>query len=246
MTMVRFSLAALAVALFTTTGALAQDKSNTGKGGAAADKGTGGGDAHSSVWGKIVKVDTAKRTLVLGDVMRQGGKTTTGGGTGKGTTGGTGKGTTGGTGDKGTTGGTGGTGATGDKGTTGTGGSAGNLTFTIAETAKVTLDGNESSLRELKEGYFARVQMERSGSTGKGGTSGAGGTGGTSGTGGTAGNKGATGSDKGAGAGRDGDRMRTATKVEAYTKRPNDFGTFQGGTGTGKTGTGIGGKDRDR
>jgi len=229
MTTIRFLLAALALACLTSTGSLAQiTKKNTGTGGAEAEKGTGDTGktgARMGVWGRIVKVDTAKRTLVLGDVVRAG--------TGKSTTG------TGGS-DKGGTGGDKGTGATGsDKSGTGTGGNK-QVTFMVAESAKITLDGKEATLSDLKDGYFARVHMQKSGSAGKGGTGGS--------------DKGATGGDKGkagtgaaddkGGTGAGDDRTRTAHRVEAFTKRPADFGTFGTGTG-GKGGTG-GARSKDR
>jgi len=136
----------------------AQDKGNQKDTGTQKDKGTGDtGKSGQTFQGRISKVDSDKKQITLSDV--RGG---TGTGTGSGTTdkGTTDKGTT----DKGTT----------DKGTTDKGGSdkgtdtgkGQQMVFSVGDATKITLDGKEATMRDLKEGLTARVTARAQGSGG--------------------------------------------------------------------------------
>jgi len=184
------------------------------------DKGTGDQKGDRTFQGRIAKVDADKKTITLSDVRTGSGGTGTGGtgtdrdkGTGTDKDKGTGTDKDKGTGtqkDKGT-----GSDAQKDKGTGSDTGKSQQMMFTLADNTKVTLDGKEARLADLKEGYTARVTVGSQGS----GT----GTGSDKGTG-TDRDKN-TGSDKGTGTDKDksttgqGANMR-ATRIEAFSKNP--------------------------
>jgi len=224
-----FALAMLALVGFVAAQTAAEDKPGADR--RADDRGdkgttTKGMGVYS---GKIVRVDSTSHTIVLGDIKGRGGK-----GTGAGSGTGTGAGAGAGTGsdktatDRGDT----------DKGKTGNR----TMTFKASDKARITLDGKEGTFSDLKAGLYARVHTDRSGSAGSGGT---GGTSGTEKSGATEKSGTKTGGDAGAardtekgGTGGTADRVRTATRIEAFTKAPTD-------TGTG-AGRGTGGTNRDR
>jgi len=192
----RFLLAALALVCLATVGTLAEDtrrKDDRGDKSSTASRGT--------YMGRIVRVDIDKRTLVLGEITERDGKRiTTGSGTG------TGSGT-----EKPGTGTAGG-----DR--TGKGTAADRtMTFTLNDKTRISLDGKEATIRNLKMGLYARVHTD----------SGTSGTSGKATTGGTAADRDKTGSSSTG-------RMMTATRIEAFTKAPARTGT---GSGTGKRDT---------
>jgi len=119
----------------------AQDKGTQKDTGTQKDKGTGDtGKSGQAYQGRISKVDSDKKQITLSDAR---------GGTGTGTDTGTDKGTT----DKGTT----------DKGTTDKGHQ---MVFIVGDATKITLDGKDATLRDLKEGLMARVTARAQGSSG--------------------------------------------------------------------------------
>jgi hypothetical protein len=151
--------------------------------------------------GRIMSVNATKHHLVLGDAHLAPVTGTKGTGTGDR-----------GTGDRGTGD------RTGDRGTgTGAGARGTSMTFLLAENARVTLDGKQAELSDLKSGMRARVHTAR----GAGDKS-------TTGTGDRTGDRTSertTGDRTGAGAGR----AMTADRIEAISS----------GAGTGTRGTGT-------
>jgi len=225
-----FALALLALVGLVALQSAAEDKPTGDRG---SEKGTTT-KGMGTYTGKIVRVDADKHTIVLGDIQGRGGK-----GSGSGTSSGSGTGSgTGsdkaGSSDK-ATGSDKTASDTGDKGKTGNR----TMTFSVSDKTRISLDGKEAKLSELKSGLYARVTTDRSG---KGGSGGSGTTGDkSSGTSGT--NNADDKSSGAAGAGRDtekggtgssADRVRTATRVEAFTKAPTDT---KSGTGSGTRGT---------
>jgi len=224
-----FALAMLALVGFVAIQTAAEDKpggerrteDRTDKG--TATKGMG------VYTGKIVRVDADKHTIVLGDIRGHGGK---GKGSGAGTGAGTGTGAGAGTGtekanaDR--------TGAdTGDKGKTGNR----TMMFKVSDKTRISVDGKDGKMSDLRSGLYARVHTDRAGSGDKGGTGTSGDkTSGTAGTGRDTEKGGTAGTGRDTGTGGSADRVRMATRVEAFTKALNDTTT-----GTGK---GTGGTDR--
>lgn len=161
--------------------ALADDRGTA----AAADKGDKAdrADKGHSFTGRIARVDSEKRTVELRDAH-------------PGTSFGGGKGTDG----KGT--------ATADKGDKGDKAAAGrSMTFHLGTTAKITLDGKTATLKDLKEGAYARVH--------------------TTGAGKSTGTGGARAADKGTDTAKAG-RTMEADRIEVFTKAPTT------GRGTGR------------
>jgi len=210
-----FALALLALVGLVALQSAAEDKPTGDRG---SEKGTTT-KGMGTYTGKIVRVDADKHTIVLGDIQGRGGK-------------GSGSGTGSGTDSDKATGSDKTASDTGDKGKTGNR----TMTFSVSDKTRISLDGKEAKLSELKSGLYARVTTDRSGKGGSGTTGDK-----SSGTSGT--NKADDKSSGAAGAGRDtekggtgssADRVRTATRVEAFTKAPTDT---KSGTGSGTRGT---------
>jgi hypothetical protein len=100
----------------------------------------GGKDTSATFMGKISKLDSTKHELTLSDVKA-------GGVSDKSTTT-----------DKGTT-------ADKDKGGTAAGGQ---YVFEVEKSATITLDGKTADFKDLREGLFARVHVDKSSTTDKG------------------------------------------------------------------------------
>ena len=111
-----------------------------------------------------------------------------------------------------------GTGAASDRADTGAGekGKAGDrtMTFQVSDKARISLDGKEAKLSDLKAGLYARVSTSHRRAAGSGSGPAPGGTSKASGDTGTR-----AGSDK-TGSGGTAGGTHTATRVEAFTKAP--------------------------
>jgi len=203
-----FALAMLALVGFVTIQAAAEDKPGADR---RADDRTDKSTTTKGMGvysGKIVRVDSSSHTIVLGDIKGRGGKGT-GSGTGAGAGAGTGS-------DKAAT----------DRGDKAKAGDR-TMTFKASDKTRISLDGKEGTFSDLKAGLYARVHTERTGSSGTGGTEKSGATEKSGSK--TAGSGAARDTEKGGTP----DRVRNATRIEAFTKAPADTGTGAGkGTGT--------------
>jgi len=173
-----FGLAALALAWFAALGAVAEDKPAGDRTGS--DRTGKGTNSNAHVYkGKIVRVNADKGILVVGNIMHRGGKGKgTGAGTGAGTGTGAGKSEGAGAGSskgEGTGAGTAGSGTRdSDSGKGKVDGRT--MTFMITK-ARISLDGKDATIRDLKQGLYVRVHADRAanGDNGKsGGTRGSG------------------------------------------------------------------------